>query len=877
METPWHARPAQTVLARLRTHRDGLAHAEAMRRLRAEGANALPRRASDGWGVLLVRQFASPLMLLLGVASVASVATGDVLDAAVIAAAAGLNAAVAFLQEYKASRALEALRSLVVPTATVRRDGRLRVVTAASLVPGDLLVLHAGDRVGADARLIETVACEADEATLTGESTPVAKRPDPVARGAGIAERASMAFAGTTVVAGSAIAVVVATGVRTELGKIVHLVEGTPEGSTPLQIELRRLSIWIGILASVMAAGLFALGVLSGRPEGEMLKTAIALAVAAVPEGLTLSVTVVLVVGMRRILARGSLVRRLLAAETLGSVSVICTDKTGTLTRGEMAVAEVVPADGEPSSISGERVPFARGIVTLLEAGMLCNDAVVEQAAAGRRVSEGTPTERALMEAGLSAGIDPMALAARHQRRGEIPFDPVRKEMATLHEWGTGRRVILKGAPERVMGQCDTFEGEDGRAHPLTGIKRRQAEAALERMLRDGLRVLAFAASDAPASAASIEEDALSGMRLLGYMGMRDPLREQAREHVLEAARAGVRTVLVTGDHPDTARAIAREARVPVAHALVTGADLDRLDDAELARRVHGISVYARVEPRHKIRIVRAWQSRGDVVAMVGDGVNDAPALKAADIGVALGSGSAVAKETADIVLLDNDLGTITKAVEQGRILFENIRKMCVYLLSDSFTEVMLIGGALLAGLPLPLTPLQILWVNLVADSLPNAALTLEPGEPGVMREPPRRRGTPVLDAPMLKLIFVIGIVTDLALFAVYLTLSGIGLDLAHMRTILFAAVGVDSLLYVFAVKSFRVPIWRTRLSDNPSLLAGVLIGFLLMAAAVFWRPLSGAFGNVPLSAGEAGLVFALGLVKLSGIELAKATFLSRR
>ncbi|TAK03825.1 cation-transporting P-type ATPase [Patescibacteria group bacterium] len=877
MERPWHAQSAAAVLKALGSPPGGLAGSEAARRLRLHGPNALPTVRHDGWAGVLARQVSAPLMLLLLAAAVVSLALGDKAEAAVIACAFALNAALGFFQEYRAARTLEAIRSLVVPMSMVRRDGREREIRASELVLGDRLVLRAGDRVAADARLIEAVACETNEAPLTGESMPVAKGPEALRIGTILAERVNMAFAGTIVVAGRAEAVVVATGSLTELGKIASLVVGTEEPETSLQAQLRQLSARIGLFAVATVLALFVLGIASGRGTVEMLKTGIALAVSAVPEGLMVSVTMVLAVGMRRILKRGSLVRRLVAAETLGSVSVICTDKTGTLTEGEMRVAEVVPAEGAPSAADVSHLSVSRGIVALLEAGMLVNDAVVERVKGIEQATNGSPTERALMGAGLSAGIDAAALRLRHPRLAEIPFDSRRKDMATLHRWaGKEARILYKGAPEFVLARCASYLGEDGDVHPFTDGERRRVSRVLARLLKGGVRVIGCATREAGARAKTLEADDLRGMAFLGFLGLRDPLRPQAQEQVARARAAGVRTVLVTGDHPDTARLVALEAGLDRTHRVVTGEELDRWDDRELARRVTGIDVYARVEPRHKIRLVEAWRARGASVAMVGDGVNDAPALKAADVGVALGSGTEVAKEAADIILLDNDLGTVTAAVEQGRVLFENIRRVSVYLLSSCFTEILLIGGSIIAGLPLPLTALQILWINLVADGLPSAALTMEPGEPGIMRDPPRRRDEPVLDRRMIRLIVLTGLVTDIAVFLSFVLLLRAGYPLDHLQTVLFAAVGFISVVHAFSLKNMRVPLWRIHPLSNPWLVAGVACGMLLIAITLFVPTVMAAFGHVPLTGADLGLVLSLGAVRVVVIEAVKGRFLSQ-
>lgn len=839
----WHALPDDEVLRLLHSGENGLSEEKAGRRLAKHGLNVLSRERQKRWYGVLADQFRGPLMaVLLGAAGV-SLALGDAVDAAVIGAAMALNGTLGFVQEYHASKAMERLRSLVRATVVVRRDGVEATIPAEEIVAGDVVVVAAGDRVAADMRLFESVACEANEASLTGESASIAKGTDALMPGAAMADRSNMLFAGTSVVAGHGAGVVVATGARTELGGIARLVAETQERDTPLQTELKRLAKWLSIAVVVLVVLMFGVGILFGRGSLEMFQTAVALAVAAIPEGLGISVTIVLAIGMRRMSRHNALTRRLIAAETLGSVSVICTDKTGTITEGEMRVDE----------ITGNREK-------MLEAMMLCNDAVAED---GR--ARGTPTERALLDAALQAGLHPVNLAKQFPRLAERPFDSVRKYMATVHATDGRAMLIVKGAPERVIAMCRAADVD------------RLEEAA--RLTEGGLRVIAIATktvSRVPSfrkeglGEVLVEDGDLRGLTFLGFVGLRDPLRKEAAEQIRAAREAGVRTVMVTGDHPNTARAIAGQAGVPMRKdAVATGEELDRWDDAELDRRVHSVSVYARVEPRHKIRVVQAWQRRGAVVAVTGDGVNDAPALRAADVGVALGSGTEVAKEASDIVLLDNNLGSITSAIREGRVMFDNMRRSVVYLFTSGFTEMVLIGGALLFGLPLPLLPAQILWINLVADTFPNAALAFEKGEPDIMSLPPRPRGEPVFNRKMAVLLLVIGVVTDVFLFCLYLWVLGTR-DVQSAQSFMFAAVGVASVIYVFSIRSFHRSIIRINPFSNPILLVAVAVSMGLMVLALTFPPLASVLQVTPLSLSDWVLLLMIGMLKLGAIETAK-------
>jgi Ca2+-transporting ATPase len=779
-----------------------------------------------------------------------------------------LNVLLGFAQEYRANRALEELRAYVVSTARVLREGKEWLVPASDLVVGDIVMLGAGTRIPADVRLLETDGGETMEAPLTGESVSISKQVDAVGEGAVIGERSCMAFTGTVVVAGRMVGVVVATGKNTELGKITSLVEEAGETVTPLQRQLKRLAWWISLAAIGMATAVFGLSLGSGRDALTMFQTSVALAVAAIPEGLGIFVTVILAVGMRRILARQGLVRKLISAETLGSVSVVCTDKTGTMTEGVMRVARVRPAGMEGMMDAIEKGDAPVATMRVLELVMLCNDAtLVEDAATKQQTVLGSPTERALMEAGMSAGLEVEALRKKHPRFCTLPFTSDRKFMATCHE-DHEAFVIVKGAPERVLGRC-VQEGVVGVPRALSDRQRKMyaKEAAL--MAGEGLRVLAVAwkrhAKREP------REEELNDLVFVGFVALRDPLRADAAGQVANIRAAGVRTVMVTGDHPDTARTIAREAGIAKEPRVVTGMELDGLDDEILKKQVKDVDVFARVEPRHKIRIIRAWQARGLSVAMTGDGVNDAPALAAADIGVALGSGTDVAKESADLVLLDDRLATISAAVVEGRAIFDNIRKSVAYVLASSLTEVVLVAGAIALGLPLPLLPAHILWINLVADGLPNTALAFEPSEPGQASSRPRPRHEPVVDRHMLWTVGFTGLFSDAVLLAVFVWLIWSGTPTVQAHSILFAAVGFGSVLVAYSVRGRLTAAWRIDPRTNLPLLAGVLIGWVLMMCAFAVMPVREALGLSLLTLPEWLLSLMMAGMKFVSLEAAKA------
>lgn len=846
--TAWHAMDAAEVVARLETRAEGLRDDEVRARRRQYGEHALvtPHRAS-AWRIV-VRQFVSPLMLILLAAVGVSAFIGEWRDVVVIAAAIAINVAVGFAQEWKAERAAEALRSYEVPHTRVRRNGRTQEIPARDVVPGDIILLSSGDRVPSDMRLLRATELEVDEALLTGESYPVAKQTAAISARAGVADQRSMALMGTMVVRGKGEGVVVATGAQTRFGALTQLVRATRDEHTPLQQQMRHFGRVLGLVVITAAAGLFAVGVWRDVALVDMLRLSIALAVAAVPEGLMVSLTVILAIGMQRMFRRKALVRRLIAAETLGSVSVVCTDKTGTLTEGHLSAARVV-TPRQSSDLQGH-IPDE--VYDLLVAAVLNNDAMID----AHGTALGHPMETALLEAARAAQVPVDAVRSRYARVREVPFSSSQKFMATWHAGESHDRLIVKGAPERVWAMC----------HDGDALERLRQEA--EAMTREGLRVLAVAIRDGCANA--LEH---STMTPLGIIGFHDPLRAEAAEALATLSRAGVRVVIITGDHPETLAHVAHAAGIAaVPERIKTGADIEAMSDADLAAIVVDIDLYARVEPSHKVRIVNAWKARGEVVAMIGDGVNDAAALKAADVGVAVGTAADVTREISDMVLLDNRLATIGEAVREGRIIFDNMRKVVVYLLSDSFSEMVLVAGALLLGVPLPITAAQILWINLVTDGLPNVALTLDPGEPDTMSQPPRSRKEPIINGDMRLLIFLIGIVTDIGLLGLYVWLLRAGnTDAAHLQTMMFTALAVDSLLYVFAVRSRRRSIVRSRPLENRWLVAAVALGVLVQVAVVYVPVLQSAFGTVALSLSAWSVIIGLAMVKLVAIELVKA------
>jgi len=877
---PWHALGADDVAALLRTDAaGGLGGADVARRLADHGPNVLPEPPPRPAWIAVARQFRSPLVYLLGVAAAIAVALGHWSDAAVIAAVVVANAAIGALQEGRAERSMAALRRLSALRVRVQRDGAERVVEARELVPGDVLLLAAGDAIAADARVVEAASLQAAEAALTGESVPVAKSPRALPEATSLADRHAMVYSGTHVAAGRGRAIVVATGSRTEVGGIARLTERAEEPRTPLERRLDAFGRALAWAALGLFGAVLALGTARGLPFGELLMVAISQMVSVVPEGLPVATTIALAVGMQRMAARGAIVRRLAAVETLGSTTVICSDKTGTLTRNEMTAvaAWLPPADGAPARLlSVEGVGWAPAgrlleagapvdagapaLRALLEAGALCNDAALVPPAGERAAWTvvGDPTEAALLVLAAKAGLDPDALRAAAPRAAELPFDADTKLMATGHRRADGGwSVAIKGAPEAVLGLVGAAAGS-GDVHA--------ARAASDALAGQALRVLAFARAELDAFDPGAGVEALAGRaRLLGLVGQIDPPREEAKAAVARAVAAGIRPVMVTGDHVRTGLAIARELGIARdGSRAVDGAELERMDDAELRDALDAIAVFARVQPAQKLRIVEALQARGDVVAMTGDGVNDAPALARADVGVAMGiTGTEVAKGAARIVVTDDDFATIVAAVEQGRVVYANLKKVILYLFATSIDEVCLLLLALAAGWPLPLLAVQILWINIVTEGTVTVNLVMDPPEGDEMRGPPSPRDDRLLDAAMLRRLAVMvpAAVAVTAGWFAWRTATGAPIELVRTET--FTLLAFTQWFNVLNCRSATRSALGGSLLRNRWLLAGLAASFLLQAAVLYAPPLNALFHTVPLPAGTLAALLALGSVVL--------------
>jgi len=886
----WHSLSLEETAGRLNASLDhGLGRVEADRRHDTFGLNALLEPPPEAWWWKLLRQFQELMIWILLVAALIAGAMGDWADTAAILAIVVVNAIIGFLQEERAQRSMAALQRMSAPLAKVMRDGEMEQLPARELVPGDRIALEAGDNVPADARLIEGFGLRVQEASLTGESEPVEKGPGgPLPAATPLGDRRSIVHAGTVVAAGRGAALVVATGMATELGRIASLLARSPAETTPLQRRLAELGRLLITVCLVVVTVIFALEVARGGRLGEVLLRAVSLAVAAVPEGLPTVVTLVLTVGLQRMVARNALVRRLPSVETLGSVTVICSDKTGTLTRNEMTVREIATATDLYHVSGGGYAPhgeFRRAkdghsvvvatqsdLVRLLVIGARCNNAAVCPDDGGGWRVVGDPTEGALVVAAMKAGIpvgdsiEPIDF--------EIPFDSERKRMSVVVRQADGsRRLETKGATEAVLPRC-AAELRQGVVVPLTAERRREILAMVANLADRALRVLSLAYRKVAEheSFGGAPDDCEHDLVHVGLVGMIDPPREEAREAVRTCRSAGIRPVMITGDHPATALAIGRELGLADgAGRAVTGAEIDVLSDDALTEAVESIAVYARVTAEHKLRVVRAWQRRGQVVAMTGDGVNDAPAVKAADIGIAMGvTGTDVTKEASDMVLTDDNFASIVSAVEEGRCIYDNVQKFVHYLLSCNAGEVMLMFVAAVAGWPAPLAAIQILWLNLVTDGLPALALGLEPPERDIMTRMPRPPKEPVITVRRGLVILAHGALVAMVTLGGFWFMWRGSTDPAvieHAQTMTFCVAAFSQLFFAIGCRSERRTAIEVGFFRNPALLAAIAISSLLQVAAVtlpFTRPVFEVktdLGNEWL------LVIALALVPLAVIE----------
>jgi Ca2+-transporting ATPase len=892
----WHAATEQDVLSRLETTSNGLTADEAAERLRRFGPNTLLRKGSDGPWLILWRQFNNPIGWLLIGAGALALALGKPTDAAVVFGAVVINAIIGFIQEYRAGKAIEALSAMMPEGATVLRDDQSLTVPADTLVPGDLVTLQSGDKVPADLRLIRVKNLLVEEAALTGESLPAAKHADPVPDDAPLGDRVSMAYSGTLVVQGTATGVVVATGNGTELGRINALLSQTTQLETPLTRQLARVSRGITGAVVIMVAVLIAFGIwIKDAPVGEALMVAVSLAVAAIPEGLPAVITICMAIGVRRMADRHAVVRHLPAVETLGSTSVICSDKTGTLTRNEMTV-QVAWLGGHEYRFSGigyepvgeiehdgiRLTELPAPLHDLLTIALLCNDAALRPEGDGWAIT-GDPTEAALVVAGQKGGLVAHEYRRRHERLDVIPFESDTKFMATLNRMEEEHRILLKGAPETVVERCT-----------LDGVELRRIQEAMETYGRQGMRVIACACKEAARSDQLSPGEVTGGLSFAGLLCMIDPPRTEAMDAIRVCQGAGITVKMITGDHPVTAEAIGRQlGLLQPEQSAMAGRHLDGLSDAELQEAALATNVFARVAPEHKIRLVEALQARHHVVAMTGDGVNDAPALKRADIGVAMGiTGTAVSKEAAKVVLMDDNFASIAAAVEEGRRVYDNLVRSLAFVLPTNlglactlsaamffFPTVRVEGGT---ELLMAMSPSQTLWINLVASVTLSIPLAFEVLEPNAMRRTPRPVGEPVFSGFIVARLIVVAALMAAGGCGLFLweyfrligpepiTMARHAPALAEAQTMCVTSITFTQIFYLLNCRSLRNSLLSQGIASNPAIFVGIGILLLLQAGFIYLPPLQAVFGSAPLDVRAWLFAMGVGAVVLPVISLDK-------
>jgi P-type Ca2+ transporter type 2C len=883
----WHRLDLPSVLLELKTDPvAGLSETEAILRLAGYGRNELAGGGMRNRWLILWEQLTALLMIVLIVAAIVSAALGDYKDAAAIGIIVVLNAVLGFSQEYRAEKAIAALKKLTVPSVRVRRDGEVRAIQASLLVPGDIFLLEAGDFVAADGRVLESASLEIHEAALTGESEPIKKTTDTIIHiDLPLGDRRNMAYMGTFVTAGRGEAVVTDTGMHTELGRIATLIQKVDREPTPLQRRLNQLGRRLAAAALFLVALIFVLGLLRGEELKLLFLTAVSIGVAAVPEGLPAVVTIALALGAQRMLKRRALIRKLPAVEALGSVTVICSDKTGTLTENRMTATVLQLADAslslESDICTGTEAARFR---LLLAIGALCNDARMPSVLTGEESPAplGDPTEAALAIAASRFGLKKPDLEKLFLRVAEVPFSSERKRMTTIHrvpsdagqvsfDVGPGHwpyLVFTKGAVDSLL-DVSRAVWVHGQAEPLNQAWRDFIVSANERLAKKGMRVLgmAFRGLESVPNAADIELE--EDLIFVGMVGIMDPPRPEAFSAIAKCKTAGIRPVMITGDHPLTAQSIADRLGITNQGSIVTGPQLDRLSSTDLERVTDSAQIYARVSPEHKLKIIEGLQRRGHVVAMTGDGVNDAPALKKADIGVAMGiAGTDVAREAADMVLLDDNFATVVAAVEEGRVIYDNVRKFIRYILTTNSAEIWVMLAAPLLGMPLPLLPLQILWMNLVTDGLPALALGVEPAEADLMQRPPYRPEESIFARGLGRHVVWVGLLMGFFSLGVGYWYWRAG-D-SNWQTLLFTTLTLSQMAHVMAIRSERRPLFQIGLMSNKVLLGAVSLTVLLQLALLYLPFLQGAFKTRALPLRELALALAISAVIFVAVELEK-------
>jgi len=882
----WHSLNTKAVLEKLKSNPKGLSEKEAKERLHKFGLNKLPEEKPISKIKIFLEQFKSPLIYILVIAGFITLVLQDWTDSVVIFAAVFLNAGIGYFQENKTSQILTKLKKVVRDKAVVIREGQEKEISQSQIAVGDIIIIQPGDKIPADARLIENLSLKVNESTLTGEWLAADKSLKKLPEGTSLADKTNMVYMGTVVESGRGKAVVIGTGLHTEIGKIAISLKTLKEEKTPYQKKIAHFGKIISFIVGLICIVIFIGGAITGRDLLEMFVTAVAVAVAAVPEGLPVAITVILALGMERILKKKGLVRRLVAAEVLGSTSVIATDKTGTLTQAKMQVADIF-ADSKA-------FPYDLALKIV----MFCVEAFVEniKEPMSKWILRGRPTEKALLFTALQSGLRKEKLQREQPQIDILPFDSVYKYSAALHEFSKTQDVIyILGAPEIILEKSTYFE-TDNRKEKLSKQKLKELTQKYEQLDSQGLRLVAAGYQNIDKNSLSLDlkkqleieelsekekqnlyERYLKEIVFVAFIAIKDPLRKEVKQAIRICKQAGMRPIIITGDHALTARAIAKELGIPSsAKNIITGKEFEKLGDKEFKQKLKDITIYARVEPRQKLRIVQAWQEKGRVVAMTGDGVNDAPALKQANIGVALGSGTDVAKEASDLVLLTDNFSIIIAAVEEGRGIIDNIRKTITLQTSQCFSEIILIGASIIGGLPLPILPAQILWENLIEGSPQGIALAFEPKEKDVMKRAPEDPESSLLTQEMKTIIFGFGIVTDLILLGLFLWLLKKTIPLEEIRTIIFAVLAMDSIFYAFSCKNLKKNIWKYNPFSNLYLIGGMFFSLFMLLVAVYVPVFQNLLKTVPLGLFDWGLILGLGLINLFLIEVVKFFFIKK-
>lgn len=814
---------------------EGLSEEEVKLRQQSFGHNKLDKSKAKDFFAIFIEQFKNPFIYVLVVAFLISLFGHHIVDASIILITVLLSSLIGTFQEYKADRSLQALQETSISRSKVLRSGLEKIILSEEIVPGDILILKAGDKVSADARIINSKDLEINEAVLTGESFAVKKQEQDLNIDLNLADRTNYVFSGTIVEAGIAKALVTHTGVHTEIGKIAALLQSTEEQITPLQEQLHKFGKNLSIALVLVNIVIFSIGIYLKKPIYEMFLTSVALVVAAIPEGVLPAMGIILALGMQKLVKHKGLVRRMVAAETLGSISVICSDKTGTLTTGIMTLTETITKDDIDE-------------IEILKIASICNEGIGSN-----------PTDKAILKAASEANLDQNTLNKLEPKIDEISFSSARKYMATLHKKNNSETIYLKGAPEKILNFTNLNEQEKS-------FWLEKQEEATEK----GYRVIAIAKKD-NYHTENLQESDLYNSDLLALMVLKDPVRKESKSAIAECFKAGIRPIILTGDNRKTAMNIAQEIGLELNESeVLEGQDLEKISEEELKDLVNSVKLFARVEPKHKIAIVKALQDNGEVVAMTGDGVNDSPALKKADIGVAVGSGTEIAKETADLILLNDNFKTLVEAIRRGRIIFNNLRKVILALFMGSTSEMIIVTGSILLALPLPILPAQILWVKLIEDTLPAISLSFENMDEDVMLEKPRPRSEPILNYSYIKLIISYALLMDFALLGLFIYLEKETGDLNYARTMVFVSLGITTLVGVFAIRSIKKHVWHINPFSNKLLVLTTFISIFLYLIALYTPFFNKILKTVPLNLHDWNILIAYSVLSIIIYEACK-------